>query len=643
MKKATWLVVILLMAGNAFSQTLFTYGPYSVDKHEFIAAYQKNKSSVNDVKESLKDYLNLYTIFKLKVQAAKDLKMDTLPAQKADFQRFRSQIVNNFLWDSAKVQSLLQEAIDRSHKDIYVTALLVNTASKDSADLDEMLVKEVSRLNKHQLNKDELLKNWKAKDVQASQQDLGFITVFSLPYEIENIVYGLKSGQYSKPLRLGNNLYIFKNKEERPAAGTIDLAQILIASPEGFHSDRAQAKKLADSLYQLIRDGADFGELAKKYSNDRSTYMNDGKMAEFGVGKYSPDFESHAFSLQQDGEVSPPFATAFGYHIIKRISAHPAPQKQDDAYAYQFRQKLFSDPRIDIARQLLIEKIKPELGFTKHDFDLEDLWRVSDSSMLSNQGITSHGINYSSVLISFADGSEVKAGEWDTFLRNSGKVRREFLHESYRELWPSFTEQVILENYKKNLQEFSSTFAHQLQDFKDGNMLFEIMQNKVWLKAANDSAGLRNYYDQHAANYKWDKSADAVTFSCFDSLSAHQVREDLVQGKNWAELMQLFPGKVQADSGRFELAQIPRKGGQKIEAGSLTDMVVNSQDGTVSFAKILKTYPGGLPRTFDQARGLAVNDYQKVLEDKWVEQLREKYPVNVNKRVFNSVVRQAKK
>ena len=160
--------------------------------------------------------------------------------------------------------------------------------------------------------------------------DMGFITVFTLPYEFENIVYSLKPGQVSKPYRSKKGWHIFKNEEERPAVGKIKAAQILFAVPAGNIAMKDHAKQLADSVYTALKAGGDFAAMAKMYSNDKMTYMRGGIMPEFGVAKYDGSFERVAFSLKNDSDISEPFQTEFGYHIIKRISRSPIPENKND-------------------------------------------------------------------------------------------------------------------------------------------------------------------------------------------------------------------------------------------------------------------------------------------------------------------------
>ena len=97
--QATILLIAIASSLTGFTQTLFTYGPKSVSKEEFLKAYTKNNISAELNEKALRDYLNLYIPFKLKVQAAYDMKLDTLSSQRAELQAFRNQLMQGFLTD----------------------------------------------------------------------------------------------------------------------------------------------------------------------------------------------------------------------------------------------------------------------------------------------------------------------------------------------------------------------------------------------------------------------------------------------------------------------------------------------------------------------------------------------------------------
>ena len=641
MKKLFLFTALSFFISITYCQTLFTYGKHTVSKDEFVRAYNKNKTPATDTEPALKDYLDLYTKFKLKVQAAKDMQLDTLPSLQSDLQNFRAQIENNYLQDDKEVDALVNEAFNRSQKDIHVQHFYVSINSKmlpgDTVKLYKAVSEAHDELKKGGTNYDEIVSEIKEKIAPLEGSDLGWVTVFTLPYEFENIVYNLKPGQVSKPYRSQKGWHIFKNEEERPAVGKIKIAQILFAVPAGNINMRDRAKQTADSVYTALKSGADFGGLAKQYSDDRRTYMNNGIMPEFGVATYDGGFEKVAFSLKNDSDISQPFQTEFGYHIIKRLSRSPIPEnKNDAAFMANIKQEVLADGRIASAKEKFLKQVLVKTGYKKNNaINEKDLWTVTDTFAISNKKISAGNVSENTILFSF-NNAKVKVGDWMQYVRSAKTTYAAHAEQTHAELFKNYVSIAATENYKSRLENFNPEFKYQLQEFKEGNMLFEIMERKVWSKASSDSLGLEQYYNEHKANYKWNASADAILFSCSNEAEAKTVIEEINKGKTWKDLVK-DNSQVQADSGRYELSQIPVKSKTDFTPGMVTEPVVNSGDGTSIFSMITKTYPANQQRSFADARGLVINDYQNLLEKKWVEELKKKYPVAVNEKVFQSI------
>ncbi|MBN9351036.1 MAG: peptidylprolyl isomerase [Chitinophagaceae bacterium] len=634
-----WLFLIFcILCVRAESQTLFSYGKHAVSRQEFFNAFNKNRTSADTGKNAMKDYLNLYIVFKLKVQDAIDHQIDTLPSLQADLQSFKNQIRDNYLYDKKEFNFLLEQALSRSRKDILLSGYLLKAKSfADSLTLKKAALNVRDRLIQHQpIDENALAQN----GIRLIKQDYGYITVFSLPYQIENVVYRLKPEEYSEPFSFKENYYILRNEGERPAVGKIKIAQILVSSPQNSGPSHDKIKKLADSIYNVLQNGGDFVDLAKQFSDDRMTYLNGGEMPEFGVGKFSPDFEEHVFALKRDGEIAKPFQTAFGFHIVKRISASPVPEKFGEDYVYQMKQELQNDPRIKLAKDKLLDKAKIRTGFSLKHFDKNNFYRISDSSLVANRNISAGALNQNSVLFAFNDHKQIQIKDWDQYIRNSGKIEGgSLLHSSYDKLWPEFIAFSVLRNYSGRLSSFDPEYAGQIRNFNEGNMLFEMMQRKVWNKASKDTDALKNFYDTHQAKYVWNKSAEAVIFSCNNEMTAKQCEEEL-EHTGWRKVAENHAGYVQADSARFEFSQLPVHK-TDIQTG-IYSPVVNENDGTASFVQILKLYPSGMQRSFKDARGLVTEDYQKVLERQWVNELKKRYPVKVNEGVLNNLLRENK-
>ncbi len=641
MKKLFLFSAFFFFISITYCQTLFTYGNHTVSKDEFLRAYNKNKTATANKEQAMRDYLDLYTKFKLKVQAAKDMHLDTLPSLRSDLQNFRTQIENNYLQDQKEVDALVNEAFNRSQKDIHAQHFYVSISNKmtpaDTLKLYEAINEAYDELKKGGTNYDEIVSDIKEKIAQLQGNDLGWITVFTLPYEFENIIYSLKPGQVSKPYRSKKGWHIFKNEEQRPAVGKITVAQILLAVPAGNISMRDHAKQLADSIYKALKSGDDFGQLAKEYSNDRRTFMNKGIMPEFGVATYDGAFEKAAFSLKNDSDISEPFQTEFGYHILKRISRSPIPENtNDEAYMANLKQEVLNDSRIALAKEKFLKEVLEKTGYKKNNtVNEKDLWKITDTFAISNKKIASGNVNENTILFSF-NNAKVKVGDWMQYVRNVKNTYAAHAEQTHAELFKNYVSLAALENYKNRLENFNPEFKYQLEEFKEGNMLFEVMERKVWSKASADSVGLEQYYNEHKTNYKWNASADAVLFSCANETEAKNAIEEINKGKNWKELVK-DNSQIQADSGRYELGQIPVKEKTNFIPGLVTEPLTNKGDGTSIFSVIIKTYPSDQQRSFADARGLVINDFQNFLEKRWVEELKKGYPVRVNEKVFQSI------
>ena len=638
MKKSILFLCFLSISLAGISQTLFTFGQNAVSKQEFEAAYSKNKTAASDDKKAIREYLDLYIAFKLKVQAAKDLQMDTLPALKADLENFKNQIEEIYLKDEKMVNKLIDEAFERSQKDIHLIDYFISVPQGSDT---VAYFKAINNLQKKLKSNQGKAKTQNESGLQEVRTDVGYITAFTLPYELENVIYNLKPGMYSEPVRTADGWHIFENAGERTAVGQIRVAQILISAPVRFEKERRDAKKLADSLYTQLQNGADFADLAKEYSHDRTTYFNEGILPAFGVGKYEKKFEDEAFSLKKDGEIGQPFETEFGYHILKRISAEPVPTSTDNGlYLEELTQKVAKDARMKAATDAFYTQVVKMTGTKETNIDKNALWQITDSSLVANRMVTSGKVNEETVLLQFNDQSEATVGDWTLYLRNTAaSLMGSNLKAQYPALMTEFVKYAALNNYKKRLPDFSPAFKAQLEEFRDGNMLFEVMEKEVWNKAATDSTGLQDFYEKNKQKYTWAESADALIVSCINETIAQKVIEDLKKGKSKETILEENESLVNIDSGRYELQQIPIQKEETLSVQKITRPVINEQDGTVIFSRILQLYPANDQRSFEEARGMVISDYQQVLEERWLARLKQKYPIKIDKKTFNKLLK----
>jgi peptidyl-prolyl cis-trans isomerase SurA len=636
-------IIFLLVMIQSYSQTLFTYGPYKADAKEFLRAFNKNnQSTASDKNRAIKEYLDLYINSRLKIREAYDRKYDTLPGIQSEIENLRSQVIENYMSDPDAINRLTKEAFQRSLKDIHAAHIFISlknaTGIVDKAAADKKLDEVAKRLAK---GEDFLAVAQQVSDdpsAKTNKGDLNYITVFTLPYEFENIVYSTASGKYSKPYLSKAGYHIFKNLGERKALGKIKIQQILLAFPPGIdEAGKKKIAKLSDSLYQRIKAGGDFAKLAATFSNDYISAASDGNIPDISVGQFDPSFEQTIWALK-DGAVSKPFITAHGYHIVKRISAKSViTDEADKANTEALHQKIMSDDRWKTAKDFIYELVKNKAGIKKEHYNEAALWAFSDSLLDYKPGGIGRSINNSTALFRIGD-SIFNAGEWIGYAQiNRYKADRSL--KSYPELMDEFTKNGMYHYYRNHLEDFNEDFRNQMTEFRDGNLFFEIMQQEVWNKAQNDSAALVSLYEKNKGQYNWQQSADAVIFFCSDEATAKTLSAQLKkEPAAWKKATETLSDKVVADSARYEWSQIPGID-KNPKTGTLTALTVNNTDKTAAFALINKVYEQSSPRSFNEAKGLVMNDYQAQLEEEWIQALKKKYPVSVDQKVLQELMK----
>ncbi len=637
--KALLVAVMLFVSQSNFCQTLFTYGSHAVSKHEFELAFDKNNIGGQRDENAYRNYLELYIRYKLKVQAAYDIKLDTLAIQKEELQNFRNQVAESYLTDEEVMQALVNEAFLRSQKDIHLEHIFIKFNSPDDTlDAYKKVLQAYKQLQEGKSFASVATAFSEDPSVNSNKGDIGYITVFTLPYTLENLAYSLKPGSFSKPLKGKSGYHIFRNVEERKAVGFMTVAQILLSLPYGAGAtQKSQQERHADSIYAAAATGASFEELASKYSNDNLSFRSGGVLPEFGVGRYAPAFEKAAFALTTDGQVSKPVETEYGYHIIKRISSNPVPGAKTPEYMAALSQKVNNDLRAQTASASMTKKILQRIQYKKPTINEKRLWAYADSVLKEKTLPTFPDLKNSTVLFSFAK-RKYTLKEWANYLEAIRNVPALVTGKSKAELLQQFVDASAVEYYREHLEDYNKAFAAQLEDFKNGNLLFECMQRYVWAKAGNDTAGLKKFYEKNENKYWWQPGVNAVLFSSDDQKSITELyKKTEAEKENWRTLIIPYENSVQADSGRYEYDQLPMDGVNNLDEGFVTAPVKSDRDNMYFFIYIVKKYNEKTHRNFEEARGFVLNDYQNYLEEEWINNLKKKYPVTVNSTVLESL------
>lgn len=631
-----------LLSSPLAAQTLFSYGPNKVSKEEFLKAYHKNNNDTAQQKISYADYLELYYRYKLKVRAALDARMDTLSSQKVELQGFREQLADYYITQDAGMQIMIDEAFERSLKDIHLLSIFIPLSKNPDAE-ETKAAEAAIRAAYQELRQGKpftaVALQYNPQQADPNEGDLGFVSAFTLPYELETLAYSTPPGAYSAPFRGKNGWHILMNKEERKAMGKLRIAQIQLAFPPGISEEgKMLVAKRADSIYSALQAGAAFAQLAEQFSDDNLTYRNGGEMPAFEAGYYDPVFEAAAFDLEKDGEISKPVKTAFGYHILKRIQRISVIEDKNDKQQREaLKERIQQSDRMQAVQQMLIKDIQSRTGYAKAPVDENKLSILTDSIIQQRPLPEFPDLNPQTVLLTIG-GETRTATDFRNYLEEKRSIGEELRDKTYAQLFDGFAEKTTIDYYRDHLEKYNRHFADQLAEFTAGNLLFEIMQQQVWDPSLTDSASLEKYYTDHKDNYWWEQSADALIFICPDKETAEKLRAALQEDHTqWRALAASLGDNIQVDSGRFNLGQIPAPEGTHFTGGLITTPVGQQPDNTAAFSYIIKLYSEKEPKSFADARGEVIVDYQNRLEEQWIEGLKKQYPLKVNKKQFKKL------
>ncbi len=637
MKKIILPALFIIAFINAYTQTLFTYGSKAVSKTEFVKAFDKNPSADTAGREKLlRSYLDLYIRYKLKVQAAYNEKLNETDEYKSEADNFKKQLAETAINNEANINSLVREAFIRSRKDIQLAQIFIPVAKKGDTATVLAKINEAYNLLKKGKSFDDVVTQFAQDSISGNAKgNIGFITVFTLPYEAENLVYALHPGGYAKPFKSRIGYHIFKETSERPAMGIRKVQHILFAtSPGASDKEKKSVKTFADSVYQLIQNGASFADMQALYGTKKADGRN---IIEVSVGEYSPDFEREVFALQKEGDVAKPFETAYGFNIIKLVEKQKAfPDTGDIAVNALMQEKVSADDRLTVAKQHLSSKWKMAAGYKPAVYSKSELWQFTDSAMAEeNASLRVKTISYNTVLFSFTK-KKILVEDWIRYVQMM--TQESNAKPDYERLMSEFISYCVTDYYRQHIGDFHPELTDQLQEFNDANLLFAAMDKHVWSKASADTSGMLKYYNTHKQNYNWAPGADAIIVTADNKKIAGEIEKKIMATPaNWRSIADSYGSLVQADSSRFENNQLPVKDTTNMTAKAFAESVQQTGNDMYSFVYITKIDKLPEPRSFEDARGMIINDYQQVMEDKWIAEIKKKYPVKVNEAVFNSI------
>ena len=617
---------------KAQDEVLMTINGKPVTKAEFEYIYNKNNSDNAIDKKTLDEYVDLFVNFKLKVAEAKSQGLDTMPSFKRELNGYRKQLAKPYLTDTELEEALFQEAYSHFSQDCEVSHILIKTEGEDTIEAYNKAIEAIKRLNAgEEFGKvaDELSAD---QSVARNHGYLGWFTALQLVWPFEKAMYDLPLNVVSTPIKSDYGYHIIKVHNRRPAWGQVNARHIM-----KMCNDR-MTKEMQDKKYQEMVDikkrldaGEDFATLAKELSDDKASAQKGGDLGWFGIGRMVRDFEKATFELKA-GETSEIIKTQFGYHIInlkEKRGVEPFEKKKAD-----IQRMMQYDSRSTAAKTSFINKLKKEYNFQINESEVakakELIAKFADNDSL----LKVKGTEIIGDIITFAD-QKISLNELISYY-----ITTKSLGTDVDTKVKQIAEVKLMQYEDSQLENKYIDFANLMREYHDGILLFEVSNKEVWEKAIKDKDGLEKYFNQNKKNYSWSEPRyKGFVVKCKDEATAKSLKK-AIKKMNPDSVANYIRTQVNNDSVTFASVE---RGLWKQGENSYVDLTEFKQSNAqvevneelpivIVIGKMLKK-----PATYIDVRGSITADYQNYLEKIWIDNLRNKYTVEINQEVLNSL------
>lgn len=635
-------LLLFITSAAGFSQdttqdVLFTVDNDPVYVDEFERVYRKNLDLVKD--ESQKDvdeYLKLFINYKLKLKEAYAMNLDEKPAYQREYMSYRKQLATNFLTDTQVTEELVQEAYEHTIEEVNVSHILVrldeNANPKDTLQAYNQIVKLRNRAVSEGFDK---VKNSVHNGQTLFGEDLGYFTAFKMVYAFEKVAYKTPVGDISQPFRTRFGFHILEVKDKRRARGQVKVAHIMVGLQKDGKPNEMAQERIQD-IYKKLQQGEAFEALAKQFSDDKSSANIGGLLEPFSTGQLSsPTFEEKAFALVNKGDITEPFQTQFGWHIIKLYDKYPV--KPFEELKPELESKVKRDSRSQLINKSLINDLKERYKVTEQP-DLAYFVAIMDDGFFNRSWTLPQDFEGDKPLVTIGD-KQLTYAHFGNYMVNTQRrpVAKQPYGKLVNKLYESFIAARLKEYREENLENEDPEFAQIVGEYRDGLLLFDLMESKIWNVAKSDSTEIQQYYDNNRQKYFWGKRAEALVASCSQKKEAKQVAKLLKEGKTPDEIKERLNQNNQVrvifTTGLLEENDKALPKGYKFELGQSK---INKQHNSYILVQVSKIIPQE-PKSFEEAKGLILSDYQLHKEEKWLDSLKKKYHISINQSVLSQV------
>jgi peptidyl-prolyl cis-trans isomerase SurA len=564
--------------------------------------------------------------------------MDTTAAFLSEYRGYRNELLKPYLPDSKILDSLVAQAYERMKEEVRASHLLIsvppNAPPTDTLRAYNRLLELKQRADAGEDFGSLVAVHSDEPQARSRRGDLGYFTALQMVHPFENAVYGARPGEIVGPVRTQFGYHLIKVFDRRPARGQVAVSHIMLRI--SGDRDSTKVREQIFNLYDQLMAGASWEELCAEYSEDPGSKNKGGALPPFGVGAMAsvPEFERVAFSLRP-GDISDPFRTQYGWHILRVDRKIPLPPF--DEMKSTLRSRIATDGRFDELRGMWMKKLRADYGFVEHEPVREQLFALSDSLIRKGKWFPLPETLKTQTLFTL-DQHEFTTGDFEAYARRQTIPAAEPPRRALERMHDQFIDQVLMDAVSRSVAASKPEYRMLDNEYYEGILLFEIMEKEVWNRAAEDTAGQAAFFQQNRSRYLAGKRARATIYAAPDSMVMRGLGEIALTGDTVAMADYAQKQGIRTEQGLFEEGDREALNGVPWTPGPHS--VQNR--GMYYLAWIFEILPPG-EKSLDEARANVIADYQNELEQRWIRQLRQKYPVKINDKAKRYVLDQLQK
>lgn len=639
MRKSIFLLAFSLFASNIIAQEsdpiIMTINRKEIKKSEFEYIYNKNKQQQVEQK-TLEEYLDMFKDYKLKVFEAEANGIDTTAAFISELQGYRNQLAQPYLVDQEADEKLAKEAYARLQENLEVAHILF-TVDEENPQKTAAKAYEKAMSVKKQIDAGAdftAMAQKYSEDPSVSRNNgyLGYIKGFMTVYPFEQAAFTTEVGTVSEPVLSRFGYHLIKVISRRVDPGEVLTAHVMVMLPTSMTpTEEATKEAKIREAYSKLQAGASFEEVVQEYSEDPGTRDTGGKMRWISTGRIVKEYEDVAFSLQV-GEISAPFKTQFGWHIVtvlEKRGVKPYAEMQKD-----IMRRIAREDRAGNGRETLIAKLKEEYNY---NFNGEKMSQLKELATALGAGFQNAISSDNETLFTLA-GKNYKVSDFAEFYAANKKEQDSDVEKYLIELVDEYINYEVIAYENSILEDKYPEFRNLYNEYRDGMLLFEISNREVWDKASKDEKGLKKFFKKNKRQYSWSEPRfKGIVVQCSND-SIARVAEARLKELDYEESAKVLNKELNTGSERV----IKVKRGLFVKGDN--EIVDYSVFGgkpyfdevfPVSFAKGRLLKKG--PENYTDVKGQVTSDYQQKLEKDWVKSLDKKYKVEINQEVVSTI------